>query len=353
MENIQLTSEETKELEKRGFLVKELITLNDFLKDITIWTIIFGLIGWFLGFALSQYYTYEVWSNSMIQYIVVVPLLLQVQHFLNYILGGKIFVWKANILIFWKLVESINAINKSSYVTRFIAFMRNHISSMTLQSVYTRSWDWALQMYIPILILISIWYWFSPWPHGATWSHGAMIFIMWALLIIYWAVLLIRFFLEIYHPLYAFGNLWEKIQKLTPQIATHSKAIEQNFASDMNYMVLSNGFDGLASTFSQIVSLVIRLEKTEQKANKGNLFDSEKYISSLRSDIVWPLRSLRSFLDGKRTELAASQQELSRVRVQVGGTSENRDLTSARTEPLMRELTENIDALDVMIGKMG
>jgi hypothetical protein len=36
MENIQLTSEETKELEKRGFLVKELITLNDFLKDITI-----------------------------------------------------------------------------------------------------------------------------------------------------------------------------------------------------------------------------------------------------------------------------------------------------------------------------
>jgi hypothetical protein len=54
----------------------------------------------------------------------------------------------------------------------------------------------------------------------------------------------------------------------------------------MNYKVLSDGFDGLASTFSQIVSLVIRLEKTEQKANKGNLFDSEKYISSLRSDIV-------------------------------------------------------------------
>jgi hypothetical protein len=290
--------------------VKELITLNDFLKDITIWTIIFGLIGWFLGFALSQYYTYEVWRNSLIQYIAVVPLLPQVQHFLNYILGGKIFVWKANILIFWKLVESINTINKSSYVARFIAFMRNHISSITLQSVYTRSWDWALQMYTPVLIIISIWYWFSPWPHGATWSHGAMMFIMWALLIIYWAVLLIRFFLEIYHPLYAFGNLWEKIQKLTPKIAGKSKEIQKSFASDMNYRVLSGGFDGLASAFSQIVSLMIRLEKTEQKANKGNLFDSEKYISSLRSNIVWPLRSLRSFLDTQRTELTESHEEL-------------------------------------------
>jgi hypothetical protein len=36
----------------------------------------------------------------------------------------------------------------------------------------------------------------------------------------------------------------------------------------------------------------------------------------------------------------------------VGGASENRDLASARTGPLMRELTESINALDEMIGKM-
>ena len=164
---------------------------------------------------------------------------------------------------------------------------------------------------------------------------------------------IMKFLFNIFHPLYAFGNLGEKIQSLTPQIAVQSKFIEQNFASDMSYRVLSDGFDGLASTFSQIVSLVIRLEKVEQKANKGNLFDSQKYVSSLRSDIVWPLRSLRNFLDDKRAELMTSQQELSRVRVQVGGASENRDLASVRTEPLMRELTDNIDQLDVMIEKMG
>ncbi|MBC7503871.1 hypothetical protein H7169_02785, partial [Candidatus Gracilibacteria bacterium] len=104
---------------------------------------------------------------------------------------------------------------------------------------------------------------------------------------------------------------------------------------------------------SQIVSLVIKLEKVEQKANKGNLFDSTNYIGSLRGDITGPLRALRTFLVGKRTELISSREELSQVRVQVGGASEHRDLASTRSVPLMGELTENIDQLDVMIEKMG
>ena len=99
-------------------------------------------------------------------------------------------------------------------------------------------------------------------------------------------MMIMRSIFQKFHPLYAFGNLGEKIQNLTPQIATQSQAIEQNFVSDMSYRILSDGFDGLASTFSQIVSLVIRLEKVEARANRGNLFDSGKYISSLRSDIV-------------------------------------------------------------------
>ncbi len=120
----------------------------------------------------------------------------------------------------------------------------------------------------------------------------------------------------------------------------------------MNMGVLSNGFDSLASTFSQIVSLVIRLERVEQRANQGNLFDSAKYIGSLRSDIIWPLRSLQSFLENKKSELIASRDERSRVRVRVVGASENRDLQSARTELLINELTENIEKLNTMIEKM-
>lgn len=131
-------------------------------------------------------------------------------------------------------------------------------------------------------------------------------------------MMIMRSIFQKFHPLYAFGNLGEKIQKLMPQIESQSKTMQKNFASDMSYRILSDGFDGLASTFSQIVSLVIRLEKVEARANRGNLFDSGKYISSLRSDIVGPLGSLRIFLDGKRTELISSREELSRVGVKIG-----------------------------------
>ena len=121
----------------------------------------------------------------------------------------------------------------------------------------------------------------------------------------------------------------------------------------MNFSILSNGFDSLSATFSSIVSLVIKLEKVEARANKWNLFDSEKYINSLRSDVIIPLTSLRTFLDNQKQELLKSQQELTRVRVWGIEWTENTELQSKRTESLIIELTENIEKLDVMIGKMG
>jgi hypothetical protein len=48
----------------------------------------------------------------------------------------------------------------------------------------------------------------------------------------------------------------------------------------------------------------------EKKANKGNIFDSEKYINSLRTDIVEPLNSLKVFLEKQKEELLQSEKEL-------------------------------------------
>ena len=131
-----------------------------------------------------------------------------------------------------------------------------------------------------------------------------------------------------------------------------SEIIQKNFRKEMDYQILSDGFDTLASTFSQIISLVIRLELNESKANKGNIFDSEKYIRSLHNDIVTPLISLKNFLEIQESKLLKSQLGLSRVQVQVGGYNENRELQSIRTEPLLIELRENIEKLDAMIGKL-
>jgi hypothetical protein len=168
------------------------------------------------------------------------------------------------------------------------------------------------------------------------------------------------------HPLYAFWNIWEKIQKLTPTIESQSKMMQKNFEKDMNFRVLSEWFDTLSSTFSEIVRLVIKLEQGEKKANKWNLFDSEKYIDSLRRDIVEPLQSLKSFLMQQRDKLLESQRELQRVQVRVG---DNRDsassvewrneeliseseLSSKRSESLLIELDQNIVKLEEMVRKI-
>ena len=76
MEKIELTPEEQIELEKREFLVKKLMSLYDFFKDIIIWTIVFGLLGWVMGWVLRLYYTDTEWINGIVQYASIIPLLL-------------------------------------------------------------------------------------------------------------------------------------------------------------------------------------------------------------------------------------------------------------------------------------
>lgn len=184
-------------------------------------------------------------------------------------------------------------------------------------------------------------------------------------IIVFTCIFIVTFFLRIlFIELFSinkFWNLGSKIQSLTPRITEESEKIEKEFSTDMNFRTLSDSFDTLAKDFSQISSYVIKLETIEQKANKWNLFDSEKYIGSLREDIVKPLTTLRSFLEKKKTELEASEQEMKKVRVRVGWSwhtwwnweIENLELQSKRSEPLRAELTENIDKLDIMIEKFG
>lgn len=83
----------------------------------------------------------------------------------------------------------------------------------------------------------------------------------------------------------------------------------------MNFSILHSGFEELSVIFSRIVELVLKLEKIEKRANKGNLFDSVKYIDSLRTDIMTPLIELKVFLEKQRGVLLESQQELGRVMV--------------------------------------
>ncbi len=187
------------------------------------------------------------------------------------------------------------------------------------------------------------------------WFNLAKEYIFPILLILIWVYglsYIFRQLVEHLHPLYAFWNLGEKIQKLTPDIESQSQIIQNEFKKDINFVTLHSGFEELSNTFNTIIALVLKLERIEARANKWNLFDSEKYINSLRTDITEPLTSLKEFLMKQRQELIESQRELSRVRIWWSEGSGNRDLTSKRDESIIAELDTNIGALETMIQKM-
>lgn len=365
-----LSNEQNKELSKRGFFVKEYFSFKFLLKTLTI-----AFIGVSTSVANIKHLWPEViknlltsftqWDILITAYMLFIALILLSTIVLVWVFLYKIFVSYVFSWKFFYTQESIYAYSRTYY------------------SVWDIKWLWVLlifnrpnpKIHNPFIedllycMLVGIMF--------IVLSLAGLLIIYLYLVWILVLALLLRQLVEHFHPLYAFGNLWSKIQSLTPRITEESEKIEKEFSTDMNFRTLSDSFDTLSTDFSQISSYVIKLETIEQKANKWNLFDSEKYIGSLREDIVKPLISLRSFLEKKKTELEKSKEEIRnlwaldgetssawqkvRVRVWVGWSwntwwnweTENLELSSKRSEPLIQELTENIEKLDIMIVKFG
>lgn len=182
------------------------------------------------------------------------------------------------------------------------------------------------------------------------WLLTGTIFLISILLFIVW--LMIVYVSDNILTFNRFTFIGLKIQNLTISIHEQSQLIQSEFEKDMNFSVLHSGFEKLSRTFSSIVELVLKLEKIEARANKGDLFDSAKYIGSLRADIVTPLTELKKFLESQRKQLLESQRELSRVRVGWPDTSANIELQSKRSESILQELDTNIAKLGEMITKI-
>ncbi len=375
MENLELTIEEKKELEKRGFFAKKKISLIWLSKQVLILSALFFL---FTGFILLNYQEYTVlWQNISLIIIGILWIIFSVLIMYNYIISRITFYGKMGIIWYGKIQQNdISIIQKDRkiiqifnkilgtfkvyglFVSEMIEFINKSWSSLRWVKSMDTSFIFLIIIFSPIIFISwgivmwweiigkYIWLW-------VTWFELSFFLWIFSILIIIPISILLSEIVNKFHPLYVFGNLWEKIQKLTPKIEEQSRLIQSEFHSDMNYSVLRTGFDSLSATFSNIITLVIKLEKVETRANKWNLFDSEKYINSLRSDIVTPLTSLKIFLEIQKTELMKSEKELTRVRVWGNESTGNIDLQFKRSEPLIVELTENIEKLDMMIGKMG
>lgn len=378
MNAINLTSEENKELKRRGFLILENPIFSSLLKStlsLLLVMPIFSWILWLLGIFIWIYsYSILSWIANSLWFPILPNILLIFFLIYQYSTTSAIFYSERWLLWSWATTkkEIMRKNLKVSFFSKIIVYLWKIFSFFWS---IRKDWWWLVIPGIITLTLFSFWnIWIWNLLIDAYWeplntivnTFSQIYQTNWLLerLVLGFGVSIVtiigtvlmsligKYLFKNFHPLYAFGNLWEKIQSLTPRISEQSKQIESEFRWDMDFRVLSKSFDSLASTFSDIVSLVIKLEKVEHKANKWDLFDSKKYIDSLRTDIRNPLSELKKFLEKKRKELQVSQEELMRVLVSVGWGWENRELQSVRATELMKELDENIGKLDMMLEKL-
>lgn len=351
-----LTSEEKKKLDKRGFFVKEIISFIDLISNLPsqIFAIaVFSLIWIVISWLIISFWRME--ENIILITTILTPIpvyFLIIKSLLWYIvLWKKFYKNDGTVLLSYNGNLNWTKNNKDKDLVqsiRWFYFVSNNIirrsDAKDVQGLY---------LFI-FIFLTGIMSWNNEISKGI-WFNLAKEYIFPILLILIWVYglsYIFRQLVEHLHPLYAFWNLGEKIQKLTPDIESQSQIIQNEFKKDINFVTLHSGFEELSNTFNTIIALVLKLERIEARANKWNLFDSEKYINSLRTDITEPLTSLKEFLMKQRQELIESQRELSRVRIWWSEGSGNRDLTSKRDESIIAELDTNIGALETMIQKM-
>jgi hypothetical protein len=343
MKSTILNKQEFEELERRWFFAKKNFEFKDLLKsvlNIILYLSLFLIASTFVLWVILLIFfppwaeNISIWSYIGIWITFIYIFSLWVLPILNFIFSffkSGISLYSENWMIeYWKVNW-----NKSK-----ILFLINKlVNNFLMETGGWWAW-WLAVLWIICWILFIMNEWIFAFLVLVSLSFFTLFLLLWQ-----------RIY-QLFNPIYAFWNLWEKIQNLTPQIESQSHLIQREFKKDMNFAVFHSGFEKLSSTFSEIVSLVLKLERVEERANKWNLFDSEKYINSLRTDIVNPLLVLKGFLEDQKIELLKSQRELMQVRVWWGDTWANIALTSKRSESLIAELDTNIESLETMIQKM-
>lgn len=357
MKKIALIKKEKEILDKYWFLVKKNYAFTQLLsttiKIFIFLIIVWQLFAWIWFLFLSAFYEWNIyrWSiNSIFLtifiFVCMSPVWLYIKDYLH---SGKVFYSNNQIISFWNIHK-----NKLSWINKGILFFEKFYNTFSrVDDTYFKAifGNFILKIYFLLFLVMPGFIIYNSW----------LILVITSILCWFLSLNILRHLYQSFHPLYAFWNIWEKIQALTPEIGIQSAIIQNELktstSDDIDYRNLHNAFDNLSHTFYKIVSLVIRLEHIEKRANKWNLFDSLKYIHSLKDDILSPLDSLDIFLEEKVSALRAKEIELRQVRVKVWwieqwGDPWHLSLTSTRIWPLITEIERQRSELALMREKI-
>ncbi len=346
---------EENEIIKRWFFVKDIALFKRFMRVYLMYVSILFFASWMCSFFWAMIIPNLIgifsWVALWLSLLFTKRVKFLIPWIISYITIGKLFFTDTWVLALNSFLE-ITSLDELNWIKLNGGFKESETDLRETRKWHSILWNrW---------VMLLLWNWMWQWALlvglntiGITLNIDSVVIFnsivyIWLPLIFFITKKLVEYF----HPLYAFWNLWSKIQSLTPTIEKKSREIEANFRENMDFGKLRNGFSDLSASLAKVSEYIVKLEQAEKKANKWNLFDSVKYIGSLKWDIVKPLVALRSFLSTRVSELEKSKGEMQKVRVKVGWWEEALSLQSARTEPLIAELKGNIEKLDGMIEKL-
>lgn len=341
-----LTNEQKAELAHRGFITVEnprpfWLNLLIAFGEILVYTTLFSIVGTVLLF-LVTFFIFKVYGPDSVTWInlhnpsflvILMPLffltfIVPIFNALNKAMNlGRFFVSEKRGIMNYRSIISA----ESNRLFSGASFIENILDEIRDRKPETFGYLIALSLilvrYFPLEFLLA-----------------ASCFMA---LGIFWRPVFLHF-----HPLYAFAYLWEKIRDRANDIETQSTYIQQTFSTQKGYDGLKESFERFSLSFSELIRSIIELEKCEKKIHGGDIFDAQKYISSLREDILSPLVTLRLFFQSQKTELLEAQKSLVGIRVGSIGFSGQHVLTSDRAIILLREIEITLIKLDEMISKV-
>lgn len=330
-----LSDDEKILLKKRGFLYKELISFDALTGAIICLSIVLIIVE-ILIILLNQ----DLFSNTGKAYewiFLIIPII----HI------GIIFIWYMSYMFYDNTIYLSNGFSVWNFgIKKSITNIQKRI--INIIQFIIRLYEELNADFFIILFLSSIWFSMLfilvnvSGLYNIIWEYATLFYSIIALPTILCFTFIARFFSYTYRLKNELLYIYDKHTSFIESIEMMKKV----FQKDIDFWRLREAFNSTATSLDTYINTIIQIESLERKIDKWDIFDSAKYTAHIKSEIRWPLESLKDFFITQKWWLIWHQIDI------IGLDNPELVLAWERSDIILTELTKYIAVLDTMIRKL-
>ncbi len=157
--------------------------------------------------------------------------------------------------------------------------------------------------------------------------------------------------MQYFSPLSRFANIGIDLQNCVEKVEIWCKNIIISLRGDIDFRIVHSSFDTIAKNLSRSYKLSKKLEQIELEYNVGNIFDSAKFLESLKSDIRSSATELILFLNEKKISLT-SGKALNRNQQKENSLVGHLILLDRRTDIVISQIDTGISCIQELLKKL-